>query len=142
MKQAPFPPFRHWEALVLKLRPWEALVLIAVIVLVVTYMTPSTSAQLGLLTSDVTEAVSGQGLVVSSTAVGLTNIPVNTRRLDCTVTGHALRFRYDGADPTASVGHIAAAGETFTLHGVNNVRRFKAVRAFSLDADLFCTASR
>lgn len=59
----------------------------------------------------------------------------------CTVATDAIRFRYDGTNPTASVGHLVAAGGTFEVEGYQNVRNLKMIRVTS-DATVFCTYER
>lgn len=64
----------------------------------------------------------------STTASTLT-ITANTRPIlaRITVETENIRYRYDGTAPTTTVGHIAYAGTTFTLEGLENIERFRMI---------------
>lgn len=51
------------------------------------------------------------------------------RTVHFTVEGGAVRYRYDGAAPTAAVGHLLAAGQAGEVRGTDVIRtlRFIAV---------------
>lgn len=44
-----------------------------------------------------------------------------------------IRFRSDGTDPTAAVGHPAVAGQTIEVCGAPNVRKFRMIRSGAAD---------
>jgi hypothetical protein len=50
-----------------------------------------------------------------------------------------IRFRYDGINPTGTVGHLLYAGETLVLSGHANIAAFRAIRAAGVDAELNVT---
>lgn len=63
-------------------------------------------------------APNGEGgtVTVSSTAVAITDpIPANTTHVELTALGNDMRYRYDGVDPTASIGKPLAVGESVVL---------------------------
>lgn len=45
-----------------------------------------------------------------------------------TVETASIRWRCDGTAPTASVGHLAVAGDSIEIEGIANVANFKAIR--------------
>lgn len=45
-----------------------------------------------------------------------------------TVEIASLRWRCDGTDPTATVGHLAIANDSIEIEGIANVANFKAIR--------------
>lgn len=45
-----------------------------------------------------------------------------------TVDDAALRFRFDGTAPTATVGHQLSSGDSVTIYGANSLRNFRAIR--------------
>lgn len=50
-----------------------------------------------------------------------------------TETG-GLRWRYDGTDPTTTVGQLLAAGSSMTISGHDLIRRFRMIRDGSTSA--------
>lgn len=74
-------------------------------------------------------------VTVSNTGIGFTATkyrPADTSRkattVLLTVEGDSLRFRLDGTNPTASVGHLVTAGGSVTLEGYDNIKNFRAIR--------------
>lgn len=55
-----------------------------------------------------------------------------------TVETNSIRVRWDGTDPTASVGHLLTAGSSLTIIGDQNCSRFRMIRA-SADATTMMT---
>lgn len=89
----------------------------------------------------------GEAITVSTTAVGPTTATAKlgdaraaTAAL-VTVETNSIRFRYDGTNPTAAVGHVAAAGSSFRVEGAGNVSRLKMIRV-SADAVVHVTYER
>ena len=85
-----------------------------------------------------------ESLTVSTAAVGfaITAAQIaaggfNVARIDVDTT--AIKFRWDGGDPTSSVGHSAAAGTSFLLHGAQRIAAFRAIRNGGSDATLRVT---
>ena len=56
-----------------------------------------------------------------------------------TVSGGMMRYRYDGDDPTASVGHLLSHGDMLIIEGMVNVTNFKAIRVGSQSGTLSTT---
>jgi hypothetical protein len=88
------------------------------------------------------QAYGYESISVSTAAIGPTALTVHPDRDQnprpafeafCTVETNSIRYRIDGTDPTASEGHVVAAGGTFTVTGTNNVKRLKMIRV-SADA--------
>jgi hypothetical protein len=75
------------------------------------------------------KAVSFQSVTVSSTALALV-IPegVVPKRAFLSVEGQPIRYRTDGQNPTASVGHLLAAGGTLELIGAQAITSFRMIR--------------
>ena len=45
-----------------------------------------------------------------------------------TVKDDDVRFRFDGGDPTASVGHYLEDGQNLEMHGVENLKNLKFIQ--------------
>ena len=93
-----------------------------------------------------------ESITVSSTAIGLTSSlynpsTVGTRPLDqaqyviITSETNDIRYRIDGTDPTASVGHKLVAGSSMVLAGYSAIVKFKSIATGS-DATLMVTYER
>jgi len=52
----------------------------------------------------------------------------NAIRAIVTVEDDSIRYRVDGSDPSATVGHLVYAGGTITIEGITNLTRFRAFR--------------
>lgn len=89
----------------------------------------------------------GAGITVSSTAVGLTEstyAPSGAAPADlavCGVATDAIFYRDFGGVPTATTGMRVAASASFTICGLTNIRKFRAIRETS-DANLKCAYYR
>ena len=78
-------------------------------------------------------------VVVSTTPVGFTTTQVDGRsatRAVCTLDGGDVRIRYDGPGPTATTGLYLIDKDVFIIEGIDNVRRFKAIRAGAVNVNL------
>lgn len=119
------------------------------VALFVVWLTPEgsrVSAQSS--TVQVMEAFAYESLTVTSAAaVGFTSatiVPTNApsvKAAECTTETASIRYRYDGTNPTTTEGHVRAQDSTFTIYGVNNVRRWRAI-ASSSTATIKCTYLR
>jgi hypothetical protein len=56
--------------------------------------------------------------------------------------GAAIRYRYDGGTPSATVGHVLADGGNLTLRGQNQMADFKCFRLSSTDSEIYVTYER
>lgn len=52
------------------------------------------------------------------------------------------RWRVDGGDPTASVGHLIVSSDTLTLEGLNNLKNFRILGVGAGSANLHVTYER
>lgn len=60
-------------------------------------------------------AVASQSLSVSTSSVGFgTTFHVNTKLVTFDVQDQDIRCRWDGTDPTGTVGHLLVAGSSYT----------------------------
>lgn len=81
-----------------------------------------------------------EALTVSTTALSLTASVYSLYRIAVvTVEDAAVRFRIDGADPTATEGHVANAGSKITLPSADDIRGFRVIRKDGTDAKLRVT---
>ncbi len=82
---------------------------------------------------------------VSSTALdldtfGFTAAEVATARvLHLTVSANALRYRYDGGDPTTAAGHYVPTSGSLILYGAADIAAFKMIRDGASDATVQVT---
>lgn len=83
-----------------------------------------------------------ESITVSSTAVGFTPTTYTVaegatgqRRTPAwalvTVESQSIRYRTDGGNPTASVGHLLTAGDALVLDHPRDVQMFRAIRVSS-----------
>lgn len=94
----------------------------------------------GVLTNN---SAVNQVLVVADSAVGVDAAKlVNTNVIQFYVEGADIRYRYDGADPTPTVGFPAEVGELVTVSGDSEVKNFLAIRTGGVSASLTVSFSR
>jgi hypothetical protein len=80
-------------------------------------------------------------ITVGATAVGFTATvyaPTGAVPADMAVVtteDDAIRYREDGVDPTAAVGHVIAVDTAFTACGVQSIRNIRMIRV-TTDASL------
>lgn len=96
-----------------------------------------------------TDAFAFETITVAATAIGPTEA---TRAGDAsisaaqaayiTVETASIRLRYDGTDPTATVGHLVQAGETLRLEGSGNIAALKMIRSGTTSAAVSVTYER
>jgi hypothetical protein len=97
-------------------------------------------------TTDIIKSYDAEQITVSSAAIGFTaakikhesNGSIHPREAMFSVETDQIRFRLDGTDPTAAIGHLASAGETIKVTGEADIRAFRAIRV-STDATIFAT---
>lgn len=78
-------------------------------------------------------------LTISTTAVSLTSATYDpatgtAQSALVTVDTNPLRFRADGTNPTAAIGHNVTAGNSIEVCGISNIRNFRAIRSGAADA--------
>jgi hypothetical protein len=85
---------------------------------------------------------------VSSTALSLVDVGFTQAEVDqadrarITVATQAIRYRYDGGAPTASLGHLAAADTSFVIEGNQNIQQLKLIRATGADGAVSVTLEK
>jgi hypothetical protein len=85
-----------------------------------------------------------ESVTVADTAVGLTGSTylvagIKDAQAFLTLESGQIRWRIDGADPTASEGHLLDPGQTLTLYNLDYIRKFKAIRTGSTSGVLKVT---
>lgn len=45
-----------------------------------------------------------------------------------TVSGGMIRYRYDGGEPTKTLGHIGDSSRPIVIKGISSIQQFKVVR--------------
>lgn len=98
------------------------------------------------------DAIAFESITVSTTAIGPTAATIKVEQgvypgnvvsrsaetAFFTNESNAIRYRMDGTDPTASIGHAMASGDTLTVEGYDNIRRLRFIRQ-SADATIRAT---
>jgi hypothetical protein len=56
-----------------------------------------------------------------------------------TLSGGAVRYRYDKQDPTATVGHILSSGDCLEVKSTENVKNIRFIRMGSTSGNLSVT---
>jgi len=87
-------------------------------------------------------------VTVSNTAVGLTALPTApftqeqvdaAARAVISVNSGAVRVRYDGTNPTVSIGHVFQIGNVFQIVGNGNLNTLSLIRDGTNDVILAIT---
>lgn len=85
-------------------------------------------------------------ITVAGTAIGLTasKIEASPKPKQVMITSETapLRYKVDGSDPTASVGHFMSPRSSLILEGRSQINNFKAIRTGATSAELSCTYLR
>jgi hypothetical protein len=73
-------------------------------------------------------------ITVSTTAIGITEaIQLGQNHAILTLEGGAFRYRVDGNDPTATVGHLVLENSTLVLESRRELVNFRAFRDAAAD---------
>ena len=89
-----------------------------------------------------------ESITVSTSAVGPTEAtyaPADespATAVIISVETNGIRFRYDGGEPTSSIGHALASGATYELPGAVNVSQLRMIRSGGADATVHLTYER
>ena len=82
----------------------------------------------------------------STTAVGFTASNITPAfqptRVIITVEDGQIRYRYDGTDPTATVGHLMNSMDALVLKGKKNIEAMKFIRKTTTNATIMVTYER
>ena len=78
-----------------------------------------------------------ESLTVSTTALAFTEaLTDGADVVFVTVESQAVRYRLDGQNPTASVGHVLSDGDILDLAGSWEIDKFRVIRRDGVDATL------
>jgi len=83
-------------------------------------------------------------ITVGTTAVGFTTATYKTdthtaQRAVVTIEDAGVRYRYDGTNPTSSVGHQLNPGDTLLVVGRGNLDNIKFIRSGTSDGKVVAT---
>ena len=85
-------------------------------------------------------------ITVADTAIGLTSAKLTAdprpKKVVITCETAQLRYRIDGTDPSATVGHLINPLDSLVLEGYSQLNNFKAIRKGSTSATIFCSYLR
>ena len=73
--------------------------------------------------------------VTPTSGIGLGKI---AQIAECRLDTGQIRFRLDGTNPTATVGTILEIGETLTIKGEANIKKFRGFRTGTVSGSLSC----
>lgn len=79
-------------------------------------------------------------ITVSTAAIGITASIIDGHN-HAVITSETADYRYrvDGSDPSATVGHLITAGTPLVLEGAYEVSKFRAIRDAAVDVALSVT---
>lgn len=85
--------------------------------------------------------VASQSITVSTSAIGYTTLPnANSNLVTFDVQDNDVRVRWDGVDPTGTVGHILPAGTAYTWDKDQFIAaKFIRISTASADAIIFAS---
>lgn len=93
-----------------------------------------------------TKAIDYGAGTVSDTALALTDLTgIEAETLDAadrvrlTVNTNAIRYRYDGGDPTTSEGHYVATNGELVLDGNDKLQKLRLIRSGADDTTVSAT---
>ena len=83
------------------------------------------------------QIVGFETVTVAATAIGFTAATIGRANYALvTVETAPIRWRADGTDPTASVGHLVAAGDVIVLDEWRDLNNFMAIRTGDTSASI------
>lgn len=83
-------------------------------------------------------------ITVTNAAIGFTSTVITPTTgsamifAACRAETAEMRYRYDGTDPTTTVGTLLEPGDVLYLNGHDNLRLFRAIRTGSTSGVLSC----
>lgn len=82
-----------------------------------------------------------ESLAVAGSAVGFTAGTIGGNRTHALITCEtaAVRFRFDGTDPTSSVGHLLEKGDIMVCESQQQVTNIRFIRKTGQSATLQCS---
>ena len=102
----------------------------------------------GLDAAEAPGAFAFETITVAGTAIGFTagtyqpTGEVGAKRAIVTCETAQVRFRYDGTDPSATVGHLLDIGNKLEIEGYTNISLFRAIRTGGTSGALSVTFER
>lgn len=112
----------------------------AMLLAVFAWSSPAVSGDGNLCGKADLRAFAFESLTISTTALGFTKsaydplgAPVAIAAIVTIETADA-RYRTDGLNPTAAIGHIAVSGSTLTVCGTGSIRTVRFIRKDATDA--------
>ena len=87
----------------------------------------------------------GEAITVASNAIGFTAATIISTEVEpakkavVTLETAQIRFRVDGTNPEATVGHLLGVGDTLILEGEDEIRLFRGIRTSATSASIHCT---
>lgn len=87
-----------------------------------------------------------ESITVADSAIGLTAAKLSAspkpKKIFITIENAQLRYRMDGTDPSATVGHIANPTDIITLEGYSQLNNVKFIRKGATSAVIQVTYMR
>ena len=78
-----------------------------------------------------------ESITVAGTAIGFTAATMDQAvEALVTVEAGAVRFRADGTDPTAAVGHVLEVGDVLKVRSQNDLQKIRFIRRDAVSATL------
>lgn len=82
------------------------------------------------------KGVDFETITVSTSVVGLSSMKYPGRgKVLITIASQPIRLRYDGGNPTSTVGHYFDAGTTINIDGQDNLQNIKFIRDTTATGD-------
>ena len=86
------------------------------------------------------KAVGYESITISTTAKKFTDSQIaNASRAIITIEDAQLRYRYDGANPTSSEGHLVNPLDVIIIKTLTNIKKARFIRKGSTDAKIRVT---
>jgi hypothetical protein len=103
-----------------------------------------------MATRNFTSASAFGSMTISTTVIPISHATLDfsaaelaaAERATLTVRTAGVMYRYDGGDPTATVGHLLAQNGTATIEGNANVQALRFIREAAADAALSVTLEK
>lgn len=91
-------------------------------------------------------AFDAEAITIADAAIGLTAAKLAStprpKKVIITVETAQFRYRIDGTDPSATVGHLVNPMDSIVLEGYSQMNNFKAIRKGATSAEIFVTYLR
>ena len=112
-------------------------------IVLVAFLTPaSISFAASLDFETITVADTAIGFTAAKIAPDVINGSRPVSKVFITNETAEIRFRLDGSDPSSTVGHLMAVGDSIIIDGADKIYRFKAIRTGGTSGTLSVTYER